>query len=151
MRGDHPDAIPKQVRPSGYRPGMVRASHRMRTDVPLEGDVAFPQTMQHAGLDRSNIGHCGSRVGAQGVTNDIRNPRWWDGNHNQTHVCRTGGIDDPSPKAGCDPGVADLVIAEVDAVTGGSQGATDRSTDQTGPDHDSDRGPGHLVGNGSMW
>ncbi len=111
MRRDDPWTVLKEVPSSSYRTRVVGARHGMRADVPPQGNISFPQRVQHASLDRSNIGDRRCRVRAERVTHDIRNRRRWNRHHYQADIGRTRGVDDTSTQTGGNPGMADLVIA----------------------------------------
>src|ERR671913_2118365 len=77
MWRDDPAAVLEEVGPGRHRAGVLRTSHRMRADVALERYVAFPERVQNAGLDGSDIGYCGRRVCEQRVADDVWDRRRW--------------------------------------------------------------------------
>src|SRR5215203_6324403 len=138
MWRDDPAAVLEEVGPGRHWTGVLGTSHRMRADVALERYVAFPQRVQNAGLDGSDIGYCGRRVCAQRVADDVWDRRRWNCHDDHTDIRRPWRLNDARAQAGSDSCVADLVVAQVHPVAGRRQCATDGRPDEAGSDDDSD-------------
>src|SRR5215216_3741419 len=94
MWRDDPATVLEEVGTGRHWTGVLGTSHRMRADVALERYVAFPQRVQNAGLDGSDIGYCGRRVCAQRVADDVWDRRRWNCHDDHTDIRRPWRLND---------------------------------------------------------
>ena len=145
VRRDDPGPVHEQLAVSGHGAGVVRTGHRVRAHVAGQVEGSFPQGVEHAGLDRADVGDGGVRVRPEALPHHIRDRARRDGDDDEADLDRVGGCRGAGPQPGRDDGVAGDGVDEVDGPTGAGQRVADRGPDQAGPDHDGHRRAGRCT------
>jgi hypothetical protein len=120
-----PSPVNEQLAMCRHRPGVVGASHRMGTDIAAQIDITLPESVENPRLDRTDVCDGRIRIDLETVHHQVGNGAGWHRDDNKINICRDRRLDRAGAQTGGDPGVADLVITQMNRVAGGGEVASD--------------------------